>query len=448
MATKLQIRRSSGGTAPQAGTLAKGELAWIDDGGAGTLYIGDEAAGAIKSIGGAAGGDWGTAFRTSTDLLGTATAVNLTMSGTLDADAGTCTVKVPTVGQNITDTTAASTAYVAAAVTGATPDMNAISDTALSHATDCPQASILIWDTDTNKWEDQRIAGDVSVDKDGVSAITSIPNGMVQMGTDTDGNFVQELTAVANQTAVTVTGGAGNAGDSVAVGLAAAVTTPGNLTVTGNLVVNGTTTEVKTNTTTLDDPVFRIGSHATTADRGIEFLWKSGANDKTGFFGMDMDNQRFKYWSDCVYNAGTNIVTSGTVGDAEFSNIYGTIKTAAQNDITSATSLAAVGTITTGTWASTTAPIGAAYGGTGVNSSAWGTGVVTHDASNGWTIDTNGLDVSMGGTGAATHTSNGVLYGNGAGALQATAAGVAHKFLTANGSGVPVWTDVLDGGTF
>ena len=111
MATKLQIRRSPGATPPQAGTLAKGELAWIDDGGAGTLYIGDEAAGAIKSIGGAAGGDWGTAFRTSTDLLGTATAVNLTMSGTLDADAGTCTVKVPTVGQNITDTTAASTAY-------------------------------------------------------------------------------------------------------------------------------------------------------------------------------------------------------------------------------------------------------------------------------------------------------------------------------------------------
>jgi len=446
MATKLQIRRSSGTAAPGAGTLAKGELAWIDDGGAGTLYIGDETAGAIKSIGGAPGGDWGTAFRTSTDLLGTATAVNLTMSGTLDADAGTCTVKVPTVAQNITDTTAASTAYVAAAVTGATPDMNAISDTALSHATDVPQASILIWDTDSNKWEDQRIAGDVSVNKDGVSAITSIPNGMVQMASDTDGAFVRTVTPIANQCSVNLL--TGGTGAEAQVGLAAAVTTPGNLTVTGNLVVNGTTTEVKTNTTTLDDPVFRIGSHATTADRGIEFLWKSGATDKTGFFGMDMDNQRFKYWSDCTYNAGTNVVTGGTVGDAEFTNIYGTLKTAAQNDITSATSLAAVGTITTGTWASPTAPIGAAYGGTGVNSSAWGTGVVTHDASNGWTIDTNGLDVSMGGTGAATHTSNGVLYGNGAGALQATAAGVAHKFLTANGSGVPVWTDVLDGGTF
>ena len=444
MATKLQIRRSSGGTPPTANSLAKGELAWIDDGGAGTLYIGDEAAGAIKSIGGAPGGDWGTAFRTGTDLLGTATAVNLTMSGTLDADAVGCTVKVPTAAANVNDTTAASTAYVTNAVTGATPDMNAISDTALSHATDCPQASILIWDTDTNKWEDQRIAGDVSVSKDGVSAITSIPTGMVQMATDTDGAFIRTVTPIANQCAVNLLTGANGA--EAQVGLAAAVTTPGNLTVTGNLVVNGSTTEVKTTTTTLDDPVFRVGSHATTADRGIEFLWKSGATDKTGFFGMDMDNQRFKYWSDCVYNAGTNIVTSGTVGDAEFGNIYGTLKTTAQNDITHATSLANVGTIAIGTWNATI--ISAAKGGTGIDTSSWGTGVVTHDASNGWTIDTNGLDVSMGGTGAPTHTSNGVLYGNGGNALQATAAGVAHKFLTANGSGVPVWTDILDGGTF
>ena len=444
MATKLQIRRSSGTAAPGVGTLAKGELAWVDDGGAGTLYIGDEAAGAIKSIGGAPGGDWGTAFRTSTDLLGTATAVNLTMSGILDADAGTCTVKVPTAAANVNDTTAASTAYVTNAVAGAAPDMNAISDTALSHATDCPQASFLIWDTDSNKWEDQRISGDVSVNKDGTSSITSIPNGAVAMATDTDGAFVRTVTPIANQCDVNLITGANGA--EAQVGLATAITTPGNLTVTGNLVVNGTTTEVKTNTTTLDDPVFRIGSHATTADRGIEFLWKSGATNKTGFFGMDMDNQRFKYWSDCTYDAATNLVTAGTVGDAEFSNIYGTIKTPAQNEITSATSLAAVGTITTGTWNATI--ISRAKGGTGIDTSSWGTGVVTHDASNGWTIDTNGLDVSMGGTGAATHTSNGILYGNGGNALQATAAGVAHKFLTANGSGVPVWTDVLDGGTF
>ncbi len=53
---------------------------------------------------------------------------------------------------------------------------------------------------------------------------------------------------------------------------------------------------------------------------------------------------------------------------------------------------------------------------------------------------TNDLTVSNGGTGASTFTSNGVLYGNGAGALQATAAGTSGQVLLANGSGVPTFT--------
>jgi hypothetical protein len=49
------------------------------------------------------------------------------------------------------------------------------------------------------------------------------------------------------------------------------------------------------------------------------------------------------------------------------------------------------------------------------------------------------LGVGNGGTGAATLTSNGVLYGNGTGAVQATAAGTDAQFLVANVSGVPVF---------
>ncbi|MDQ5976088.1 MAG: hypothetical protein QG664_1, partial [Patescibacteria group bacterium] len=52
------------------------------------------------------------------------------------------------------------------------------------------------------------------------------------------------------------------------------------------------------------------------------------------------------------------------------------------------------------------------------------------------------LVVSRGGTGAATFTSNGVLYGNGAGAIQATAAGTSAQFLVANGSGVPTFVSM------
>jgi hypothetical protein len=66
----------------------------------------------------------------------------------------------------------------------------------------------------------------------------------------------------------------------------------------------------------------------------------------------------------------------------------------------------------------------------------------------------SGLTVSQGGTGAATFTTNGMIYGNGTGALQATAAADtsdqswSNQILTVTNTGVPVWATNMDGGTF
>ena len=74
-------------------------------------------------------------------------------------------------------------------------------------------------------------------------------------------------------------------------------------------------------------------------------------------------------------------------------------------------------------------------------------------------LDTD-LEVQFGGTGASTFTTNGIVYGNAAGALQVTAAanmaspGVgpdvseSYQVLTVTSTGVPVWTNTIDGGTF
>jgi len=112
--------------------------------------------------------------------------------------------------------------------------------------------------------------------------------------------------------------------------------------------------------------------------------------------------------------AGAGLTKSGTT-----INAIGTANkiTVAADAITIATgyvgqtSLTTLGTITTGTWQST--DIGVAYGGTGVS----------------------------------TFTSNGILYGNGAGAVAVTAAGTSGYFLYSN-SGTPAWTNAIDGGTF
>ena len=70
------------------------------------------------------------------------------------------------------------------------------------------------------------------------------------------------------------------------------------------------------------------------------------------------------------------------------------------------------------------------------------------------------LEVQYGGTGASTFTANGIIYGNTAGALQVTAAAnmaspgtgsdvsESYQILTVTSTGVTVWTDTIDGGTF
>ena len=63
------------------------------------------------------------------------------------------------------------------------------------------------------------------------------------------------------------------------------------------------------------------------------------------------------------------------------------------------------------------------------------------------TWEGNTIEVSYGGTGRTTFTSNGIVYGNGTSQLNVTAAGTDGYFLYSN-SGTPAWTNTLDGGTF
>ena len=65
-----------------------------------------------------------------------------------------------------------------------------------------------------------------------------------------------------------------------------------------------------------------------------------------------------------------------------------------------------------------------------------GAGITGLSGSN---VSSGTLSVLYGGTGATTFTPNGVLYGNGTSAVQATGQGAAHTILTAN-AGAPTWS--------
>ena len=431
--SSIKIFRSTGTAAPAS--LGAGELAWIDDGGAGTLYIGDATAGAVKTIGGAPGGDWGTALRTDTALLGTTTMAALTGgAGAFDLTASNATAATQVTGNNTTKL--ATTAFVTTAVNNATPDMAAISDTVIA----APQAGhVLVYDG-TNSWDNKPVSGDVTLAADGTTAIISIPAGMVQMGTDTDGNYISGVTGVTDETVVNLT--VANGGYSAAVGLANNVIIPNNLTVTGNLLVSGDTTTVNTSTVTLEDPVFKIGSGTAGKDRGVEFAYHDGSNAALGFFGMDDTDDKFKY-----FTAGTNSneTYSGTAGGAVFGTIEGsTITGSAELVAPLATVTSVVATSLTGTITSTSALQPNVTTMAGLTSAATlaTIGTITTGTWNGTVIA-----AANGGTGIESYTAGDLVYATGATTLGKLAKGDEGQFLKTE-SGVLSWSDDLDGGTF
>ena len=400
MASTIKIKRSTGASAPVS--LSAGELAWIDDGGAGTLYIGDATSGAIKSIGGDKGGDWGADLLNSTALTGTPTA--------------------PTAAADNNSTQVATTAYVDNQVLNATNAISQASDTNINAPS---AAQILVYDG-TDSWDNKSLSGDVTIAADGTATVNGVAANSVALGTDTTGNYVSTI-ASANGDLVVANSGV----EQAAVDLSL----PNDVTIRGNLTVQGTTTTVDSTTVTVNDPVFVIGEQTAGKDRGIEFKYDDGGTGKQGFFGYDDSAAAFTFIEDAT---NTSEVFSGTAGNVIFGDITGTLQTASQPNITG------VGTISAGTWQGDI--IDAARGGFGIDTSA-STGVASVSGGT-WSVASE-LSVALGGTGRSSLASGALMYGDGTNAMTQLAAGSANQFLQMNSGGTaPEWTDTMDGGTF
>ena len=248
---------------------------------------------------------------------------------------------------------------------------------------------------------------------------------------------------VAHATGNTVVDGTFTVNGNVTLGNATSdtVQTGGNLTVGGDLTVNGTTTSVNSTTTTLTDPVIELAKDTSAADgldRGVSFKWHNGSAVKTGFFGLDIQTQRFVFTKDEDLSGGDD--ASAPWSDAEFGNIYGTG--------------ADLGNIQVGITGDN--EIDTVSGNLTLDS-AGGTVIVddilqvTGAASAASLTLTTDLAVAHGGTGLSSFTGNAVTVTN--------AGGTALSFLTSslgtvgdtvqfNASGVPVVTNIIDGGTY
>ena len=408
MANTIQIKRSAGSSAPGASDLSKGELAWVDHGtggGDGVLYIGDmTAAGAsVRTIGGTSGSSYISDILTSTALTGVPTA--------------------PTAAVDTSTTQLATTAFVQNQITA---NQNPISQAGDTNISGPSAAEMLIFNGGDSKWHNKSLAGDVTIDANGNTTVGSVGVNSVQLGTDTTGNYISTITGTPNEVEVSANGVEQAA---VTIGL------PNDVTITGNLTVKGQTTTVESTVVEVTDPVFTVGQDGSddNLDRGIQFKYNNGGA-KTGFFGMDDSDHTFKYWADAT---NTSEVFSGTLGNAAFGDIEGTLTTVAQPNITT------LGTITGGTWQGNA--IDSTRGGMGIDTSGE-TGVAKVDGGT-WSVVSE-MPVALGGTGHQTVAQHAILVGDGTNDMTVLAAGAAGQKLAISAGGAPEWSDSIDGGTW
>ena len=273
-----------------------------------------------------------------------------------------------------------------------------------------------------------------------VKVVVGLPND-VTVGNDltvtTDLVVGSNKLTVAGATGNTVVDGTLQVNGNVSLGNA----TSDTVVIAGNLTVQGTTTTVESTTVTLDDPVIALADNTSSntsdgLDRGVRFKWGTGSAVATGFFGFDIQSQRFVFTKDEDLSGAEN--ASAPWSDAEFGNIYGTG--------------ADLGNITVGIADDQTITTTA---GKLVLDSATNEVEVNADLDLNGNLDVSGtvtlgndLAVIHGGTGVSSFTGNGVFISNGAGTALSQVTGTQGKLIQFNGSGVPFASEVIDGGTY
>ena len=224
-----------------------------------------------------------------------------------------------------------------------------------------------------------------------------------------------------------------------------------NVVISGNLTVQGTTTTVESTTVTLDDPVLALADNTTNVasdglDRGVRFKWGNGSAVKEGFFGFDIQTQRFVFTKDEDLSSSEN--ASAPWSDAEFGDVYATGADIGniQIGITSDNEIDTVsGNLT----------IDSAGGTTIIDDILSVTGAATITGRLNLS-DGSGLTVDEGGTGQRSFTGDAVMISNPAGSAMTQLASSKATVSTAtngdyvaySGSGVPFVTDIIDGGTY
>ena len=262
--------------------------------------------------------------------------------------------------------------------------------------------------------------------------------------------------AVLAANAIVIGGGAGAApattttGTGVLTAIGNAVNTAGGLATSAVTTLSSLSTVGTITSGTWNASVIGGAYGGTGVNNGSSTITLGGSFTTSGAFTTTLT---------VTNNTNVTLPTSGTL-----------VNTA----VTTLSSLSSVGTIVTGVWNASV--IGPTYGGTGVNNgsstltlggsttfSGAFTTTIAVTANTSVTLPTSGtlvntavttlsslartwqantIAVAYGGTGGTSFTANGVIFGNGSGALGVTGAGTTGQVLVATTSGAPSWGSI------
>jgi hypothetical protein len=323
-------------------------------------------------------------------------------------------------------------------------------------------------------------SGDVSIQPAGTVTIAPTTTGAVDnvnIGANTRGTAkVTTLDANAvvtfsdsTESTSTTTGALKIAGG---VGIVKNLYVGGSASIAGNLTVLGTTTSIQSTVTTLTDPVISVGGLTDTglvdaANRGVQTRYARDISSEVTSWTSDGSSAVVANLSVTAASLGFKNGDKINISGSGLTNLdgIGTVTTVGSNTVTfnvsglvasaTTTNIATVGLSKNGFFGYEPFTNKFVY----IPDATISSNVVTGsygDAEFSSLTLVNALAVPQGGTGTTTFTTKGIIYGNSTSALQVTAASdmggtnatTSYGILTTDSSNTPVWTDVIDCGTY